>query len=145
MTAWLPKVLELNLGSLKGNISCTKSTLVIFVPYPLPPHIRERYREITMGGHIMKLNNAHFFVPYREISCFGQTSNLKNRKSETIVQAIENIKFVYSQRGFIVTIMNMNGGFEHLREEIALIGIYLKIVSRNEYVPEIEHSNRMVK
>ena len=71
--------------------------------------------------------------------------NLKNQKSPTIVQAIKTIKYVYVQRGFIVTVMNMDDEFEHLQEEISLISIYLNIVSRNENISEIERSKRMIK
>ena len=39
----------------------------------------------------------------------------------------------------------MDGGFEHLREEISLLGIYLNIVSRSKHVLEIERNNRTVK
>ena len=76
---------------------------------------------------------------------FRSNGYLKNQKSPTIIQAIKNIKSVYAQRGFIVTIMNMDGEFEHLHEEISLIGIYLNIVSHNEYVPKIERSEQTVK
>ena len=57
----------------------------------------------------------------------------------------KNIESVHAQRGFLVTVMNMDGEFEHIREEISLIGIYLNIVSRNEHVPEIKYINRTVK
>ena len=56
----------------------------------------------------------------------------------------KSIKSVYAQRDFIVSVTNINGEFEHLREELSLLGIYLNIVFRNEHVPEIERRNRTV-
>ena len=76
---------------------------------------------------------------------FRSNKYLKNKNSAIIIQAIKNIKSVYAQRGFNVTVINMDGEFEHLHEEISLIDIYLNIVSHNEYVPKIERSEQTVK
>ena len=68
---------------------------------------------------------------------FRLNEHLKSQKSPTIIQVIKTIKSIYAQRGFIVTLMDIDGEFKHLQEDISLLGIYLNIVSRNERVPEI--------
>ena len=93
----------------------------------------------------MKVNNVPVFGTISRNIMFRSNEYLKYQKSSSIIQAIKNIKSVYAQRGFTVTVMNMDGKFEDLREDIISLDIYLNIVSRNESVPEIERSNRAVK
>ena len=125
-----------NVGSLKWKTIWTRSTSVKSVSCPLP-EIREQYRAITLGGDNMKFNNIYFFGTISRNIMFRLNEHLKSQKSPTIIQVIKTIKSIYAQRGFIVTLMDIDGEFKHLQEDISLLGIYLNIVSRNERVPEI--------
>ena len=89
----------------------------------------------------MKVNNIPFFGTILRNLMFRSNEYIKSQKSPTIIQAIKNATFIYVQRGYIVTVMNMDSKFEHLRENIGLLGIYLNIVFRNENIPEIDRSN----
>ena len=65
-------IFGLNVGSLKGKPTWTKSTSVRSVPFSLPPEIIEQYREITLSGDIMKANNVPFLEQYQGTLCPDQ-------------------------------------------------------------------------
>jgi hypothetical protein len=51
----------------------------------------------------------------------------------------------YAKCGFILTTLLMDGEFEPMRGDLAMLGISLNITSKNEHVPEIERHIRTLK
>ena len=58
------------------------------------------------------------------------------------MKSIRRIKQIYSQRGFHISLMMMDGQFESLRGDLADLQIGLNTVSNDEHVPDIERHIR---
>jgi hypothetical protein len=105
----------------------------------------ERYRHVTICADIMFVNQIPFFVTISRNIKFGTIEALKNRKHANILQAFKNVKGIYSKRGFKIDMGHVDGEFEHMRGDLAGIGMGLNVVSHDEHVPEIERFIRTVK
>ena len=59
--------------------------------------------------------------------------------------SMQQIVWAYHARGFRVTTVLADGGFECIRDGLADMGISLNMASRNKHVPEIERYIRTIK
>jgi hypothetical protein len=112
----------------------------------LPQVIMGRYRNVAINRDIMFINKFPFFMTIsRSIRFATSEESLANQTSRTIMAAIKKVKQLYSQRGFRITQMMMDGQFENLRGKLAELQIGLNTVSNDEHVPDIERYIRTIK
>ena len=62
-----------------------------------------------------------------------------------MVECINNVVAIYTQRGFKVENALLDGEFVPLRTDLLNMGIAANFATRNEYVPEIERHHRVIK
>jgi hypothetical protein len=91
-----------------------------------------RYLEIALGGDIMFVNKIPFFMTVSRNIRFATSESLANQSSKTIMVAIKKVHQVYSQRGFHITQMMMDGQLKNLCRDLANLHIGLNTVSNNE-------------
>jgi len=134
------------------EIGCLKGKTVKSTPIPvnmslvdIPSTIMSHYREIILTGDIMFVNKVAFFVTISHNLKFGTTEMLPNQKSKTILGAIQQVKAIYSQRGFAISAILMDGQFDPLRADLADMQITLNTTSNSEHVPEVERHIRTIK
>ena len=70
---------------------------------------------MELSGDIMFINKIAFLVSISHKIKFGTAEALKNRKSETILKAIQHIKRIYARCGFNITTINLDGEFGNLK------------------------------
>jgi hypothetical protein len=134
-----------DVGSLKGKTTRQSSEAVRAEISPIPLSILERYRVVTLGGDVMKVNGIPFFMSISSALKFGTAELLKNQKMETTLGAIKHILQIYHKRGFRVETMFTDGEFGSLRGDLAGLGVTLNTVSRDEHVPVVERRIRSIK
>ena len=134
-----------DVGSLKGKTVHRTPERVHARMNVLPIALMSRYRDVSLGGDIMFINKIPFFMTISRNIRFGTSESLFNQSSKTIMAAIKTIKQLYSQRGFRITQMMMDGQFENLRGDLADMQIGLNTVSNDEHVPDIERHIRTIK
>ncbi len=139
------KIFGPNLGSLKGKTTKTKGNHVGKIDTKAPRAILERHRDVTICVDIMFVNRIAFLITISRSLKFGTVEKIPNRKAMTILKAINNVREVYFNRGFIVKVGLMDNEFEPLRGDLTKLGIQLNVVSNDEHVPEIERYIRTVK
>ena len=94
---------------------------------------------------IMFVNSIPFMMSIFCSISFGMVEPLTGTKAEHLLHAIKNIRNTYTQGGFKVDWMLMDGQFENLQGDIANLGIRLNEVAEDEHVGEIEWYSRTVK
>jgi hypothetical protein len=104
-----------DVGSLKGKTVHRPSERVEARVNNIPMVIMERYREVVLGVDIMYVNKIPFLMTISRNIRFATSTNIKNQSSKTILASLKMIKRVYDQRGFKITQINTDGGFESLR------------------------------
>lgn len=109
---------------------------------PIPVVIVERYRYVTLGVDITKINKIPFLVTISRAIKFGTVELLANQKMVTVLKALLNVCRLYQGRGFRVTVVLMDGEFESLRGDLAAKGINMNMTSREEHVPDAERRIR---
>ena len=111
----------------------------------VPVSIMSLYRNVTASADIMFVNRAPFLMSISEHLRFGTAQHLDNRRVPTIVKAVRAIRRVYLMRGFILSVLKMDGEFEPIRGELAGMHVLLNTTAENEHVPEVERRIRTVK
>jgi hypothetical protein len=98
----------------------------------------EIHQDVTIAGDIMFVNKIAFFMTVSRSLKFGTVKMIQNRKSKSLLTAIENVKSLYTKRGIRFHTMLMDNEFENLRGELEEMNIHMNVVSKGEHVPEIE-------
>jgi hypothetical protein len=139
------KIFGPDVGSLKGKTVRSSGNHVETEVPDIDNEVMERYKNVTLAGDIMFVNNIPFFVTISRAIKFATSEMIANRKNATILIAIKQVVSAYSKRGFIITHLLMDGEFEPMRGDLAAMRINLNTTSNNEHVPEIERHIRTLK
>jgi hypothetical protein len=65
------------------------------------------------------INNIHFFTSISQYIEFGTAKRLINQQASSLMKGNKRICHVYSLRGFTITSVLGDNGFETLQEELA--------------------------
>lgn len=134
-----------DIGSLKGKTSRKKVSHVDITAARIPKEIMARHKEVIVCFDVMHLNGIALVVSISRALKFCTTEALENRRSETLLASIRNIKMTYGRRGFLVTQIAAENEFSSLDSHLANVGIALNTEARDEHVPEIERHIRTLK
>jgi Reverse transcriptase (RNA-dependent DNA polymerase)/Zinc knuckle len=134
-----------DIGSLKGK-TVRQSTIPIQpVLNDLPLEIMSQYRDVTLTGDIFFVNKIMFLVTRSRHIQFSTVETIPNRKPETVLKALINVRNIYRGRGFNITHLLFDGEYECLRGDMASLHITLNTASNDEHVPDIERFIRTLK
>ena len=137
-----------NLAILQGKTVRKSEEHVQTKIEPVPPEILDRYQEVTIAGDVMFVSGVAFLMTISRFIRFGTANMLKNMlmgPKNPIMKCMRELKALYQQRGFNITVAIMDLQFEPLRIPLAEIGIMLNTVAEDEHVPEQERWNRTIK
>ena len=136
-----------DLGAIKGKTTRSRPAPVVTDQMMLPPDLMENHKTITLAADIFFVNKIPFFITVSQHISFATGDRLPNRNSGTIVSALLRVVALYSKRGFIVAICNMDNEFECIKNLLMKRrhGIQLNICAPDKHVPEIERKIRTVK
>jgi hypothetical protein len=134
-----------DLGILEGKTVWQKTAAVRLNTVNIPSGLMMQYRDITLSGDVMFVNQVPFFVTIAQHVKFGTVEMLQSQHARVIMIAIKQVSKIYRRRGFWVTNMSMDGQFESIRGDLAELQINLNITSANEHVPEVERYIRTLK
>ena len=137
-----------DVGSLKGKTVRKASPPLKPDEYKnIPATIMSRYQNVTVAGDIMFVSKVPFFVIISRHIRFSTSEYLKNKKSDTIFQAIKHVYQTYLKRGFKLKTLMLDGEFDKdgLNGAVAGLGCNFNAIAREEYVPEIEQNIRTIK
>ena len=135
-----------DIGSLKGKTVRRRPRQARtndVVKIPLAVH--ERYREVTICGDVMYVNEQPMFTTISRNIRFGTSEALTSKGAKELLRAIDSVVKTYRQGGFVVRTMLLDNEFESLRGDLAARGIHLNGVAREEHVPEAERFVRTIK
>ena len=107
--------------------------------------VLKHYKTVTACGDIMFVNGIPFFMTNSRNLKFGTVEALTGTKTKQIMMAIENVCNIYSQGGFSLAWLLMEGQFEPMRGEMVGLGIRLNEVAEDEHVGEVEQYIRTIK
>jgi hypothetical protein len=111
-----------DIGSIKGKTVRQASDQVRSGGLvPIPATIMDHYRKVVLCVDVMKVNKMPFLVTISRAIKFGTVAWLKNAKITTILSAIKDVRDIYMKRGFSLEIVEVDGQFEPLRDELAPI------------------------
>ena len=134
-----------NLGSVKGKTTRHPTSHINVTWTQVPEDISQRHGNVTMAIGIMAINKIPFMVSISTHIHFGTAELIRNKTKRTLLVSMQQILRAYHARGFQVTTVLADGGFECIRNGLADMGITLNVASRNEHVPEIERYSRTIK
>jgi len=86
----------------------------------------------------MAISKITFMVSTSRSIHIGTTELICNKTKQTLMTSIQQIVREYHARGFHVTAILADGGFECIKNSRAEMGISLNVTSRNEHVPKVE-------
>ena len=134
-----------DVGSLKGKTVRKPvpraRTRLINVPFKL----MKLYRDVIVACDIMFVNRIPFFVTTSHHLRFNTAEMVTDQKASTLLTAIKQVRDIYAQRGFRVTVAIMDGQFEPLRGDLAGLNIGLQVAGHDDHVPEVERYIRTLK
>jgi Zinc knuckle len=139
------KIFGPDVGSLKGTTVRQSATPVATNYTDIPATIMSHYRDITLAGDIMFVNKIPFFVTISRNIKFGTAEMIQNQQTKTILAAIKQVRSIYLKRGFNINTMLMDGQFEAIWAEVAMLGITINTSANDEHVPDVEHYMRTIK
>jgi hypothetical protein len=84
-----------NLGSLKGKTARAKTEHVRSTHINIPLPIMERYRNITLAGNVMFVNQIPFFMSISRHIKFGTAEMIASLKGAALLTAIKHVKLAY--------------------------------------------------
>ena len=132
-------------GSLMGKTTRRGAQHVRTTIHNPSAAIMEQYRQVTICIDVMKINMIAFFVTISRHIKFATVEHITNMLNTTLTASIKQVCDEYKKRGFTVTTAHADGQFESLRGELAVLGVTLNVVSKDEHVPEIERFIRTNK
>ena len=135
------------LGSLKGKTARTTPDVVNANLVPIPKHIAQRFRVLTLSADIMFVNKIPFLVSLSRRLKFQTVQALKSRTVDNLVKSIKKIVNTYSIPGFKIKCTYMDREFEAMRDPL-LQGtnpIVINTAGADDHVPDIERRIRVVK
>jgi hypothetical protein len=94
---------------------------------------------------MLYVNKIPFFMTTSHGLKFGTSEFLLNRKTKTIIKALNHVRQIYAKRGFRARYCHVDGEFEPLCSDISEMKIELNTALNDEHVPEIERYIRTVK
>jgi len=100
---------------------------------------------VTLAIDIMAINKIPFMVSTSRNIHFRTAKIICDKTKWTLMKSIQQIMWAYHARGFHVTTILADRGFECIRNSLAEMGISLNTASRNKHVPEVERYIRTVK
>jgi Reverse transcriptase (RNA-dependent DNA polymerase) len=136
-----------DVGSLKGKTVRRPPHKVITdqLYTPLPPSIKDHYKDVTLCADLMYVNGIPFFITITRHIRFGTIEAIPNRKQATLLKAIHHVAAIYQRAGFRLRFMLMDNEFKCLDPALTAMGVTFNDVACGEHVPEIERYNRTVK
>jgi hypothetical protein len=133
-------------GSLKGNtVRETSDQVRSGDLVPVPATIMAHYIRVVLCVEFMKVNKMQFLVTISRAIKFGTVAWLKNRKADSILKQITDVRNIYIKRGFLLEIVEVDGQFEPLRGALSEMGVTLSICSCEDHVPVAEWRIRTLK
>jgi hypothetical protein len=138
-------ILGPDVGSLKGKTTRKAPHKVRRVVEPLPTSIMSCYRNVTICADIMFVNKIPIFLTISRNIRFITVEALPNRTKVNMVKALKSVITIYRRAGFNVMTALMDGEFEHMRGDIAELGVVLNEAARDEHVGEAERCISTVK
>ena len=134
-----------DIGSLKGKTTRQNPHIVESPVTPVPTEILKRYQKVTLCIDIMYVNRVAMVVSISRSIKFGTIEAIPNNKSGVILKSVQAIIQIYRRNGYVVELALMDGEFEHLRGDLASMGVTLNDTSRDEHVGDVERFIRTIK
>lgn len=93
----------------------------------IPHDIIARYQDVILTADIMYVNKvASFFLTAVSRSIkFGTAEMILYKSNKTLLNAIKQVQKAYQLRDFCVTHLLIDGEFDSIRADIAMLGITL--------------------
>jgi hypothetical protein len=118
--------------------------------------VREKLN-IILAIDVMHFTGLSFLVTVSRTIRFITASFLRDRKKNTIVDALKQVITVYKGKGHSVLMMNFteqnqpihtilgDNEFEAIKKDMTELGIEVNVMAKEEHVPEIERQHRVIK
>ena len=104
----------------------------------LPVDILEQYREVTLTVYVMFINGLRFVITKSCNILFTTSEHIINGNSKTLLASLKEVNKLYTQHGFKIRTILMDGQFECLHWDLSRMKINLSTYTYNALVGEIE-------
>ena len=138
-------IIGTEVGSLQGDTVCSSSAQMTHLKVNIPPHLYERYKEVSLSIDIMFINKVDLFMTKIRNLRFGSSGHITSRNQKIILTCIKKLGSAYQLGGLNITHINSDKELEPLRAELADMHIYLNAASDDEHVGNIERYIRTTK
>ena len=106
-----------NLGSVKGETTRRPTSHVNITWTQVPEDILQRHGNMTLAIDIMAINEILFVISISRDIHFGTAELIPNKTKKTLLVSMQQIIRAYHARGFRVTNVLADGGFECIRTD----------------------------
>ena len=134
-----------DVGTLKGKNVRQNPHRVRDVVTPIPPHIAQEYKSLTICGDVMYANNQPMIITVTRKIKIGTVEELLSRQDKHKIEHFKQLCRMMAASGYRVQVALMDREFESLRAELANIGITLNTTGEDEHVGDIERYIRTIK
>ena len=105
------KIYGTNIASLKGKTVRTKSVPVISDYIAVPEDVLQANKDVTFSADIMFVNKIPFFTTVSRDIKFTTVEGIEKRTTKQLAESTNNVRTLYSARGFKLTNANLDGEF----------------------------------
>ena len=114
-----------DIGSLRGKTVRRKTETVMSDYVAIPNQIKEKMKTIELTVDVIFVNKIPFVISLGKNNKFITIKNVVDRKADTLLKALCNIKSVYKNKNIFITTLYMDNEFEVLRNALQSKGITL--------------------
>jgi hypothetical protein len=139
------KIYGPSIPALKGKSVRRSPEKVVTDLIEIPKQRLEANASVSLSADVLFVNTIPFFATISRNTKFTMTENVPTRTLKQFIAAVKHMLSIYTKRGFHVETAMMDGEFAPIKADLLAMGVYVKITSANEYVPEIERWIRVLK
>jgi hypothetical protein len=134
-------------AALKGKTIQSAPPPVVTDFVKVPKEILEVHKEVTLSADVFFVIKIPFLLTISKHLCYTAVSHLADQKIETIFKAFKQVFQIYSNQGFHVSLLLLDGEFASLQAYVHNVenGPRVNLTSANEHVPEAERQIQVVK
>lgn len=132
------EIFGLDIGGLKGGITCRPEPEVQLNTKTILDNVTERHQEVTIEFQTMLVCDLPFAVSICRPFKFDTVEVLPNCKADTLSGSLKQIRSTFAPRGFNGSQVKADNEFSTLEVPLSAEGKVLNVVSREEHEPDAE-------
>ena len=139
------KIFGPDVYAIKGKSVRKKPKVVVNDYIEIPKDLIKAHKGIVLCADIMFIDQVGFLVTMSKYIKFITIRYIKDRKKETLLEAMDDAFIKYNTAGFVIKELHADPEFECIKEEMEINDIKVNLTAAEEHQSDIERLFRVIK